>query len=105
MTISPETNAVSAKLIADRKYTFPILRDEKNAYAGQYNVINQLPEDLAGIYKAFGIDLAETNGEDSWTLPVPATYVIGTDGTIFYAHAEADYTRRPEPDVAVDAIR
>jgi hypothetical protein len=36
-------------------------------------------------------------GEDSWTLPIPARYVIAQDRTIAYAEVNADYTRRPEP--------
>jgi hypothetical protein len=47
--------------------------------------------------KALGADLTQFNGEDSWTLPMPARYVIAQDGTIAYAEVSADYTRRPEP--------
>jgi peroxiredoxin len=44
------------------------------------------------------VDLAIINGEPSWTLPMPARYVIGQDGVIAYAEVNPDYTRRPEPD-------
>jgi peroxiredoxin len=104
VTISPNTQEKSRELIAARKLTFPILRDEENAYASRFNRLNQLPDDLKKIYLQFGIDLEASNGEASWTLPVPGTYVIDTGGIIRYASAEADYTRRPEPEETVAAL-
>ena len=56
-----------------------------------------MPDDLKKIYKMLGADLEAFNGEDSWTLPMPARYVIGQDGVIAYAEINPDYTRRPEP--------
>ncbi len=44
------------------------------------------------------IDLTRFNGDDSWELAVPATYVIEPGGSVVYCSADADYTRRPEPD-------
>jgi peroxiredoxin len=37
------------------------------------------------------------NGDDSWELPIPATYIIDRDGTVLYVSANEDYTERPEP--------
>ena len=45
----------------------------------------------------FGIDLPKYNGDDSWTLPVPARFVIDSGGIIRVADVDVDYTRRPEP--------
>ena len=107
VTISPNTHEQSRELIAARKFTFPILRDEGNAYVGRFNRLNQLPDDLEQVYLQFGIDLEASNGEPSWMLPVPGSYVIETGGTIRYASADADYTRRPEPEetlVALEAL-
>jgi len=104
VTISPQTREKSRELIAARKYTFPFLRDEANAYAAQFNRLNRLPDDLNAIYLSFGIDVATSNGESSQTLPVPGTYVVDRDGIIRYAAADADYTRRPEPDETVAAL-
>jgi peroxiredoxin len=104
VTLSPNTHEKSRELIEARKLKFPILRDEGNAIASRFNRLNKLPDDLKAIYLQFGIDLAESNGEDSWTLPVPGTYVIDTDGVIRYASADADYTRRPEPDETLEVL-
>ena len=53
----------------------------------------------------FGNDLAVNNGEPSWTLPMPARYVIGQDGVIAYAEVNPDYTRRPDPEELVPVLQ
>ena len=63
-----------------------------------------MPDDLKAIYLQFSIDLGASNGEASWTLPVPGTYLIGQGGIIRYASADADYTRRPESDDLLAAL-
>ena len=72
--------------------------------ASRFNRLNRLPDDLKQLYLEFGIDLETSNGEASWTLPVPGTYVIDTGGIIRYASADADYTRRPEPEETLAAL-
>ncbi len=67
-------------------------------------MLNRLPDELKQIYLNFGVDLEASNGEPSWTLPVPGSYVIDTAGTIRHASAGADYTRRPEPEETVAAL-
>ncbi len=104
VAISPQTPEKSRELIAARMLSFPILRDEGNAHASRFNRLNRLPEDLKPIYLNFGIDLEVSNGEASWTLPVSGTYVIDTRGIIRYASADADYTRRPEPEETLAAL-
>ena len=57
-----------------------------------------MPDYLVDLYKGLKNDLPSFNGDPSWTLPMPARYVIGQDGTILYAEVNPDYTRRPEPE-------
>ncbi len=104
VAISPQTPEKSHELIAARKLTFPILRDAGNAVASRFNRLNQIPDDLKELSLEFGIDLEASNGESSWTLPVPGSYVIDTNGTIRYASADADYTWRPEPEETAEAL-
>ncbi len=76
---------------------FPILGDHGGEVAARFGVRWTLPDYLRVAHKTLGADLPQFNGEDSWTLPMPARYVIATDGTVVYAEVNADYTRRPEP--------
>ncbi|CCO23414.1 Alkyl hydroperoxide reductase/ Thiol specific antioxidant/ Mal allergen (fragment) [Maridesulfovibrio hydrothermalis AM13 = DSM 14728] len=57
------------------------------------------------IYKNFGIDIQSSNGDSTFTLPLPATYVIGKDGNVVYHFADADYTKRLEPSEIVKALK
>jgi peroxiredoxin len=97
VAISPQTQANSRKSQRDNKLAFPILSDPGAAVADQFGLRFALPRDSIGVYKQFGADLAEVNDDPSWVLPMPARYVIGTDGVIAYAEVNPDYTRRPDP--------
>jgi peroxiredoxin len=65
----------------------------------------ELPDYLIELYKNLRNDLPTFNDDPSWTLPMPARYVIGQDGVIRYAEVNPDYTQRPEPEAMLDAIR
>ena len=105
VAISPLTQTNSGELVGDRGYKFPILRDEANSVAGEFTPLNHLPDDLKQLYLGMGLDLVAANGEDSWTLPIPGSFVIDTGGVIRYANSDADYTRRPEPDETLAALQ
>jgi len=64
----------------------------------------RVPAYLREAYVGIGIDLPRFNGDESWELPIPATFVIDTDGIIVHAQADPDYTVRPEPADIVAAI-
>lgn len=73
--------------------------------ARDYGLTFRLPDDLRELYvSGLKIDLVRFNGDESWELPIPATFVIGQAGTVLYASANPDYTKRPEPEDVVAAI-
>jgi len=63
-----------------------------------------VPDSLRNYYLSILINLPFVNGEPSWRLPLPATYVIGKDGKVVLAEAHADFRVRPEPDEALAAL-
>jgi len=73
--------------------------------AKTYGLVYSLPPDLKKVYLQFGIDVAKHNGDDSWTLPMPARYIIDPGGIIRYAEVEPDYTVRPEPEDTIAALK
>jgi len=97
VAISQQTAPNSRKSQRQNGLGFPILGDHGGDLAAQFGLRWTLPDYLREVQKALGADLAQFNGEDSWTLPMPARYVIAQDGRIAYAEVNADYTRRPEP--------
>jgi len=95
--ISPQTQANSRKSAQKNELTFPILNDVKGEVAAGFGIRFNLPDYLVDLYKSFKNDLPAFNGDPSWTLPMPARYVIGSDGVIAYAEVNPDYTKRPDP--------
>lgn len=97
VAISPQSAANSRRSQRENKLSFPILTDHGNAVAEAFGLRFRLPDELIGVYTGFGVDLPMLNAEPSWTLPMPARFVIARDGRIAYAEVQPDYTRRPEP--------
>jgi peroxiredoxin len=86
------------------KLAFDVLSDPGNAVASEFGLTFKLPEDLRQTYAKFGIDLTKYNGDESWTLPMPARFVIDSSGTIRAADVDPDYTMRPEPAETVRVL-
>lgn len=105
MVISPQTLEDSRILIEERALPFPVLSDPGNETATRFGLTFALPRELRELYRGFGIDLPSYNGDDSWTLPMPARFVIAPGGTIVSAEANPDYTRRPEPEETLAVVR
>jgi len=97
VAISQQTAPNSRKSQRQNGLGFPILGDHGGEIAAQFGVRWTLPDYLREVQKALGADLTQFNGEASWTLPMPARYVVAQAGTIAYAEVNADYTKRPEP--------
>jgi peroxiredoxin len=97
VAISPQTPPNSRRSQRDNKLSFPILSDMKAEVANAFGIRFTLPDYLVAVYKSFKNDLPLINDDPSWVLPMPARYVIGTDGVIAYAEINPDYTQRPDP--------
>ena len=105
VAISPQTAPNRRKSERENGLTYPILSDHGNSIANEFGLRFRLPDDLIAVYRGFGNDLTIGNGENSWTLPMPARYVIGTDGVVVYAEVNPDYTRRPDPGELLPVLR
>lgn len=105
VAISPQTAPNSRKSVRQNALTFPILSDVRNDVAARFGLRFALQDYLVELYKSLKNDLPAFNGDPSWTLPMPARYVIAPDGIIAYAEVNPDYTRRPDPADLLPAIR
>ncbi|MEM9797071.1 MAG: peroxiredoxin-like family protein [Pseudomonadota bacterium] len=105
VAISPQTPGNSRKSKRQTGAAFDILSDARNAVARRYGLVFKLPDYLIeGVYKPLGADLAAFNGDESWELPIPARFIVSTDGRIAYAEAHPDYKQRPEPTALIDVL-
>ena len=105
VAISPQNAVNSRKSVRNNKLNFPILSDTHNDVAAAFGIRFALPDYLIELYKSLKNDLPAFNEDDSWTLPMPARYVVGQDGTILYAEVNPDYTHRPEPQDMLPVLR
>jgi len=98
VAISPQNAVNSRKSVRTNQLGFPVLNDKGNEVAAAFGLRFALPDYLIDLYKGLKNDLPAFNGDPSWTLPMPARYVIGTDGIVLYSDVNPDYTHRPEPE-------
>jgi peroxiredoxin len=99
--VSPQTVKQSFFMRDQHKLRFPLLSDAGNKVARQLGLTYRVPDEQKAVYQRAFVNLPFVNGDDSWELPIPATYVIDRDGTVLYASANEDYTARPEPEEIV----
>jgi peroxiredoxin len=99
--ISPQTVQQSFFMRDQHKLRFPLLSDPGNKVAKQFGLAYRVPDEQKAIYQRAFVNLPFVNGDGSWQLPIPATYIIDRDGTVLYASANEDYTERPEPEEIV----
>ncbi|MEM9082142.1 MAG: peroxiredoxin-like family protein [Planctomycetota bacterium] len=104
VALSPETPDNSLDTKQKNELEFHVLSDLGNRVAGSYGVAYILPTVVQQQFKG-RLDVPGQNGDDTWGLPLAATYVIDTDGTIIYAYIDKDYRKRAEPEVILEALR
>jgi peroxiredoxin len=101
VAVSPQTEKQSYFMRDQHKLTFPLLVDAGNQLARRFSLVYRVPEEQQGLYRSTFVNLPHVNGDSSWELPIPATFVIDRDGdgdgSILFASANEDYTERPEP--------
>lgn len=97
VAISPQTPVNSRKSVRDNKLGFPVLSDTNGEVGAAFGLRFALPDYLVDLYKALKNDLPAFNADPSWTLPMPARYVIDQDGIVLYSEVNPDYTHRPDP--------
>ncbi len=109
VTVSPQTEKQAFFMHDQHKLAFPLLVDAHNQLARRFGLVYRVPEEQQALYSRTFVNLPFANGDPSWELPIPATFVIGPsgdrDGVILFSSANEDYTDRPEPLEILSAIR
>ncbi len=106
ITLSPQLEPYASRWVTEDGIDFEVLLDLGNGVARDYGLVFRLPDDLQSLYRdGLKIDLARFNGDQSWELAIPATFVLSREGEIVFAEADPDYTTRPEPLEVLAAVR
>ena len=105
MAISPQREPYLRQMAEKHALEFDLLHDAGNEVAAKFGLKFRLPDYLIELYRAFGVDLPRSNGDDSWTLPMPARFVVDASGVIRHVDTDPDYTVRPEPAETVEVLK
>ena len=96
VAISPERQAYTRTMRADAGAGFPFLSDVGSGYALSLNLAIWVDDSMARLIASSGLDIPEYQGTEGWIMPVPAVFVVGTDGRVIARHVDPDYRRRME---------
>ena len=98
VAISPEKPDDTVSTTEKNALTFPVLSDVGHQVGKAFGLVYSFTDELRTVYDGFKLDIPDKNGTpDDWSLPLAATYVIGTDGRILFADTSVDYRRRTDP--------
>lgn len=104
LTLTPETGESLFAIKHNEKPHFEILSDVDCGVGLATGIIFRMPKLYRARLEASGISLSERNGNTSWFLPVPATFIIAQDGLIAWRFVDADFTHRAEPADIIKAL-
>lgn len=105
VAISPQTVKQSFFMADQHRLRFALLSDAGNQVARQFGLVYRVPEEQQAIYRRAFVNLPFINGDESWELPIPATYVLDRKGVILFGSANEDFMERVEPDQIAEALQ
>ena len=105
VAISPQLPDQSRSTAQADELTFDVLSDVGNVAARGFGLVYALPEELRAALRSNDKALPGINGDESWELPLAATYVIAQDRRVVLAYVEVDYRKRLGPEAILDALR
>lgn len=98
VAISPEKPDDTVTTSEKNALTFPVLSDIAQKAGRAFGLVYAFTDELRSVYDGFNLDIPGKNGSpDDWSLPLSATYVIGSDGRILFADTGVDYRHRTDP--------
>jgi peroxiredoxin len=98
VAISPQTQKHSYMTRDMHRLRFPVLSDQGNKVAKKFGLVYRLSPELKAMYESIMTKLPGYNGDQSWELPLVASYIAQSDRKISYARVDADWRKRPEPE-------
>jgi peroxiredoxin len=104
IAISPQLPDGSLLVAEKNVLEFEVLSDVGNAVARSFGLVYALPDELRAALTSNNKALPGINGDDSWELPVPATFIVAPDRSVLLAHIDVDYRRRLAPEDIIRAL-
>lgn len=104
IAVSPQSPDKSQATLLKNFLQYEVLSDLGNVVARRFGLVYQVPEWVRDLHLSFGTDLPAFNGDDSWELPIPGTFVVGKDRRIALAYADTDARNRLEPKAILETL-
>jgi peroxiredoxin len=104
VAITPELPDSALSTAEKLELKFPVLSDVGNLFAEKLRIVFKQPDSLMKLHDSFGQDLKKLNGDDSGKVPIPATMLVDEKGLLRNLFLEVDYTKRLEPEEALNWI-
>jgi len=105
VALTPDTGRHLAATKRVHGLSYEILSDVDGAVGLQFGVLFRAPDAYRQVLAGFGVDLAERHGNESWFIPMPASFVVDRSGVVRYAFVDVDFTHRANPEAIVRALR
>jgi peroxiredoxin len=103
--IMPDQQHFTAGLKAESDVPFPILTDIDNGYAMSLNLAFWVGAEMQAMMTDAGWDVSRSQGSNTWLLPIPATFVVGTDGEVKSRFLDPDYRKRVSVEDLIAALK
>ena len=105
VAISPQTPDYALSDVEKKQLTFPVLTDRGNRVAREFKLVFALSDALRKLQTHFGSVLPKFNGDESWELPMPGTFVLDRQGVVKFASVDPNWMVRVEPAAILEAVR
>jgi peroxiredoxin len=105
VAIMPDRQQFAAALKRESNMHYPVLTDMDNGYALSLNLAFWVGDEMQRLMTLSGWDVTRSQGSDTWLLPVPATFVVATDGKVAARFMDPDYRKRMSIEDLLAALR
>lgn len=104
VAISPQTPDQSLSLAEKQALAFTVLSDVGNQVARKFGLVFRIDEAVRSAHQQVRANLPTYNGDESWELPMPGTFLIDQVGTVRLAFVDPNYTRRLDPSIIIERL-
>lgn len=105
VAISPQTQDHCLSLAEKKALTFPVLSDLGNSVARQFGIVYTINERARVAHKKVHKELPKFNGDDSWDIPIPGTFLLDQSGIIRLSYVDPDFMQRLDPLIIIERLK
>ena len=105
IAVSPDKVSKFQETVKKHKLDYTLISDSSLNLANNLNLTFKVDSKTRAIYKTYGINLEEASGKKHHSLPIPAVYVIDSDGLIHFNYVNPNYKVRLNEKILLNALK